>query len=80
MGLGDFGQLEWYEQSPVSQAMQERVDNEVKKIVDACYKEALKIVKAKRKTLDNVVVKLMEKETLDKEEFEKIVGTKKVVK
>ena len=80
MGLGDFGQLEWYEQSPVSQAMQERVDNEVKKIVDACYKEALKIVKAKRKTLDNMVVKLMEKETLDKEEFEKIVGTKKVVK
>ena len=78
MGLGDFGQLEWYEQSPVSQAMQERVDNEVKKIVDACYKEALKLVKAERKTLDNVVVKLMEKETLDREEFEKIVGVKKV--
>lgn len=76
MGLGDFGQLEWYEQSPVSQAMQERVDNEVKKIVDSCYKEALKIVKAKRKTLDSVVVKLMEKETLDREEFEKIVGKK----
>ncbi len=80
MGLGDFGQLEWYEQSPVSQAMQERVDNEVKKIVDSCYKEALKIVKAKRKTLDNVVEKLLEKETLDREEFEKIVGAKKVVK
>ncbi|MEK7112883.1 MAG: ATP-dependent zinc metalloprotease FtsH [Patescibacteria group bacterium] len=80
MGLGDFGQLEWYEQSPVSQAMQERVDNEVKKIVDSCYKEALKIVKAERKTLDNVVVKLMEKETIDKDDFEKIVGAKKVVK
>ncbi|KKT65722.1 MAG: ATP-dependent zinc metalloprotease FtsH, partial [Candidatus Woesebacteria bacterium GW2011_GWA2_44_33] len=76
MGLGDFGQLEWYEQSPVSQAMQEKVDNEVKKIVDSCYKEALKIIREKRKTLDNVVVKLMEKETLDKEEFEKIVGKK----
>lgn len=76
MGLGDFGQLEWYEQSPVSQAMQEKVDNEVKKIVDSCYKEALKIVRAKRKTLDSVVEKLMEKETLDKEEFEKIVGEK----
>ena len=80
MGLGDFGQLEWYEQSPVSQAMQERVDNEVKKIVDSCYKEALKIIRAKRKTLDNVVEKLMEKETLDKDDFEKIVGAKKVVK
>ena len=76
MGLGDFGQLEWYEQSPVSQAMQEKVDNEVKKIVNSCYKEALKIIREKRKTLDNVVVKLMEKETLDKEEFEKIVGKK----
>jgi cell division protease FtsH len=80
MGLGDFGQLEWYEQSPVSQAMQERVDNEVKKIVDSCYKEALKIIRAKKKTLDNVVEKLMEKETLDKDDFEKIVGAKKVVK
>ncbi|MBI4153421.1 ATP-dependent metallopeptidase FtsH/Yme1/Tma family protein [Candidatus Woesebacteria bacterium] len=80
MGLGDFGQLEWYEQSPVSQAMQERVDNEVKRIVDACYEEALKIIKAKRKTLDRVVEKLLQKETLDRDEFEKIVGTKKVVK
>lgn len=80
MGLGDFGQLEWYEQSPVSQAMQERVDNEVKKIVDACYKEALKIIRAERKTLDGVVTKLLEKETIDKDDFEKIVGAKKVVK
>lgn len=80
MGLGDFGQLEWYEQSPVSQAMQKRVDNEVKKIVDGCYKEALKIIGAKKKTLDNVVEKLLEKETLDKDDFEKIVGAKKVVK
>ena len=80
MGLGDFGQLEWYEQSAVSQAMQEKVDNEVKKIIDICYKEALRIVKAKRSTLDKVVEKLLEKETLGRDEFEKIVGTKKVVK
>lgn len=80
IGLGEFGQLEWYEQSSVSPAMQERVDNEVKKIVDACYKEALKIIRANKKTLDKVVEKLLEKETLDREVFERIVGIKKVVK
>ncbi|MEK7113186.1 MAG: cell division protein FtsH, partial [Patescibacteria group bacterium] len=80
MGLGDFGQLEWYEQSSVSQAMQEKVDNEVKKIVDGGYKEALRIIKAKRSTLDKVAEKLLEKETLGRDEFEKIVGAKKVVK
>ncbi len=76
VGMGDFGQLEWYEQSSVSPAMQEKIDNEVKKIMDSGYKEALKIVKEKRKVLDKVVAKLLEKETLDRDDFEKIVGKK----
>lgn len=75
-GLGDFGQLEWYEQSQVSQAMQEKIDNEVKKIIDSCYKEAIEIVKKNRKTLDKIANALLEKETLDRDEFEKIVGVK----
>ena len=75
-GLGDFGQLEWYEQSQVSQAMQEKIDNEVKKIIDSCYKEAVEIVKKNRKTLDKIADALLEKETLDRDDFEKIVGEK----
>ena len=76
MELGEFGQPEWYEPTQVSPAMQERVDNEVKKIMDASYAEALGVVKKHRKTLDKIVEKLLIKETLDKAEFESIVGKK----
>lgn len=77
MSLGDFGQLEWYEGAKNSQAFMEKVDMEVKKILDLAYKSAVKIVKDKRKLLDKVSDELMEKETLDRDQFEKIVGSKK---
>lgn len=76
MGMGEFGQMEWYEGAKVSPGMQDKIDNEVKKIIDECYKEALEIVKRKRKTLDKVAEALLKKETIDREEFEKIVGEK----
>jgi cell division protease FtsH len=75
-GLGEFGQLEWYEPPQVSPAMQEKVDMEVKRIIDSCYKEAAMVVKKQRKILDKVVKKLLVKETLEREDFEKIVGEK----
>jgi len=74
--MGDFGNMEWYEGSQISPAMQEKVDNEISKIIDKAYKEAEIIIKKNRKTLDAVVKKLFEKETLDKDDFEKIVGKK----
>lgn len=76
MGLGDFGQLEWYDQPTNSQAFMEKVDNEVKAILDSCYKSALSLVKAKRRLLDKVSLALLKEETLDRDQFEKIVGTK----
>jgi cell division protease FtsH len=72
----EMGKAQWYEPSQVSPAMQEKIDAEVSKIIEGCYKEALSIVTNKRKILDSVVEKLLEKETLDKEDFEKIVGSK----
>lgn len=53
--------------------MQEKVDLEIKKIIDSCYRQALSIVKKERKKLDAVVSSLLEKETLTRDEFEKIV-------
>lgn len=76
-GMGDFGQMEWYESAKNSPAFMEKIDTEVKKILDSCHKEAVRLVKAKRKLLDKVSEKLLEKETLDRDEFEKIVGDKK---
>jgi len=72
----EMGKAQWYEPAQVSPAMQEKVDAEISKIVDKCYKEALEIVAKKRKLMDAVVIKLLEKETLDREDFEKIVGKK----
>jgi cell division protease FtsH len=76
MGMGDFGQMEWYEQAQNSPAFMEKIDTETKKFLDAGMKEAAKILKAKRKLLDKVSKALLEKETLDRDDFEKIVGKK----
>ena len=46
-------------------------------LLDEAYKEAVKIIKQQRKKLDAVAKALLEKETLDREAFEKIVGKKK---
>lgn len=75
-GLGDFGQLEWFEQPTNSPAFMEKIDKETKKFLDDGYKHAVKIIKEKRKLLDKVSQALMEKETLDRDDFEKIVGKK----
>jgi cell division protease FtsH len=72
----EIGKQSWHEPARVSPAMQEKVDGEIKKIVDSCYKEALLIIKKKRKTLDKVGKALLKKETLDRDDFEKIVGKK----
>jgi cell division protease FtsH len=75
---GEFGKLNWYEEVNISPAMQEKVDSEIKRILDAGYKEALLIIKRERRKLDAVSEGLLKKETLDREAFEKIVGEKKL--
>ena len=79
MGLGDFGQMEWYEQAQNSPVFMEKIDAETKSLLDSGYKAAVKLVKEKRKLLDKISNALLEKETLDRDDFEKIVGVKKVV-
>lgn len=75
-GMGDFGQLEWYEGAKNSPAFMEKIDNEVKKILDSAYKVAVKLIKEKRKLLDKVSEALLDKETLDRDDFEGLVGKK----
>ena len=76
MGMGDFGQMEWYEQAQNSPSFMEKIDTETKKFLDMGYKAAVKLIKEKRKLLDKVSKALIEKETLDRDDFEKIVGRK----
>lgn len=76
-GMGDFGQMEWYEQAQNSPAFMEKIDIETKKLLDTGLRTAIKIVKEERKLLDKVSSALIEKETLSRDDFEKIVGKKK---
>lgn len=73
---GEFGTLDSYESAKVSQATLEKIDLEVRKIVDESYKLAVTTVKANRKKLDAVAVALIEKENLDRDEFEKLMEDK----
>lgn len=75
-GYDDFGNVNWTEPAQISPSMQEKVDAEVKKLLDTGYQEALAIVKKNRKALDQIVEKLLDKETIDRDDFEKIVGLK----
>lgn len=69
----DWGKAYW-EQSQVSPEMQAKIDGEVKRIIDESYAKALSLLKKSRKKMDEVVKRLMEIETMDGEEFEKIMG------
>jgi cell division protease FtsH len=54
----------------------EKIDTETKRILDVGYKAAVKLIKEKRKLLDKVSMALLDKETLDRDDFENIVGMK----
>lgn len=62
----------------LSDQMQAKVDGEVSRLIDEGYKKAERIIKANRKVMDNLVKKLLEVETIEQEEFEKIMEEKKV--
>jgi ATP-dependent metalloprotease FtsH len=60
------------EQRDYSEAVAEQIDREVRNLVDDSYKQALAILNKYRTELDAVAAKLLEVETLTREEFEKI--------
>jgi len=60
------------EQRDYSEAVAEQIDQEVRKLVDDAYQQAVLIINKYRKELDAVANKLLEVETLTREEFEKI--------
>ena len=86
----EMGKAQWYEPAQISPAMQEKVDDEVQKIIPgislsmyyrntspAICTKMLVLVKKYKKDLDAVAAALLKDETLDREAFEKVVGKKK---
>jgi len=86
-GMSDLGPInygptrdvtEWgrafYDQTHLSEETMNKIDHEVKRIITECYDEAAKLLKKHRKQLDKVAELLLKKESIDGDEFEKLVG------
>lgn len=75
--------MEWggryVNETKISPEMQSKIDREVKLIIDKCYKHSQAILKKLKDKLDKVAQELLFKETLESEDFEKIMGKIKSV-
>jgi cell division protease FtsH len=60
------------EQRDYSEAIAQQIDSEVRRLVDEAYKQAQATLKKYRKELDDVANLLLEKETITRDEFEKV--------
>lgn len=56
-----------------SEAVSAQIDAEVKKIVDGAYQKALTIITEKRSVLNAIAQKLVEVETIERDDFEKLL-------
>ncbi|MEA3272940.1 MAG: ATP-dependent zinc metalloprotease FtsH [Patescibacteria group bacterium] len=68
------------EQRDYSEKVAEKIDAEITKITNGGLKTAEEIVRKEKSKLEKIVKTLLEKETLEREDFEKIVGSKKPLK
>lgn len=75
-----FDITEWgkgfYEQASISQGMLEKIDDEIRKILELCFARAKEIITDNRQKLDRVADALIKKEGIDDEEFIALVGAK----
>jgi len=65
-----------FEQNSISPEMAAKVDKEVKRIIDECYQKAFDILKNNKKKLDEISAWLIDKETIEDDEFEEIMKKK----
>lgn len=56
-----------------SEAVSAKIDSEVKRIIDDAYAKARDIIVGKRNVLDVIAKTLVEKETIEREDFEKVL-------
>ncbi|MBD2414014.1 MAG: ATP-dependent zinc metalloprotease FtsH2 [Desmonostoc geniculatum HA4340-LM1] len=65
---------DWTTRSEYSESIASRIDAQVRAIVEDCYENAKKIIRDHRTVTDRLVDLLIEKETIDGEEFRQIVA------
>jgi cell division protease FtsH len=62
----------------VSEDLKKKIDTAVEKIVDNGWKQAMELLKKYRDQLDAVAMKLLDIESMDEDEFTRVVGVAKV--
>jgi len=88
LGLRTFGEKEdmiflgreIHEQRDYSEKTAEQIDKEISAFIKRAQEKAEEVIKQNKKDLEKIVEELLEKETIEKEEFEKIVGKKEAIK
>ncbi|MCP6758718.1 MAG: ATP-dependent zinc metalloprotease FtsH2 [Fischerella sp. CENA71] len=70
---------DWMTRSEYSEAIASRIDAQVRAIVEECYDNAKRIMRDNRTLMDRLVDLLIEKETIDGEQFRQIVAEYTVV-
>ncbi|NMG21678.1 ATP-dependent zinc metalloprotease FtsH2 [Brasilonema bromeliae] len=65
---------DWMTRSEYSESIASRVDAQVRLIVEECYQTAKRFIQENRIVIDRLVDLLIEKETIDGEEFRQIVA------
>ena len=66
-----------FERRTYSEKIAAKIDKEIEKFVKNAENQAWKILTRKKNLLEKIAKRLIEKETIEKEEFEEIIGTKK---
>lgn len=74
--MSNYGKA-WNEPQKISETLQQKVDAEIMTIIEEGQKRAASLLKKYRKELDLVSEKLLEVESLDADDFEKLMGAKK---
>jgi len=67
---------EMSEEKNYSEATAKEIDMEVSRFIGDAYKTAEKIITEKKETLERIAKTLLEKETIEHEEFNKLIGKK----
>jgi len=65
---------DWMSRSEYSEEIASRIDAQVRSIVEHCYEDACHIMQENRELIDRLVDLLIEKETIDGDEFRQIVA------
>jgi AFG3 family protein len=74
MSFYDSKQSEYSFQKPYSEAMAEKIDKEVKQIIDEAYERTKGLLTQHRKHLDTIAKELLEKEILFQADLERLIG------